>query len=796
MEKKSFNTRWTFYKENDEKNAKKVTLPHDAMIYEDRAKDSPAGAACGYFKGGKYYYEKTFTAPEEWKNKTVILEFEGVYQKAAVTLNGTELYRNVYGYSNFFVQMDPALNFGEENTLMVEADNSNCPNSRWYSGSGIYRNVKLYVGEKEHIVPDSVYVNANEEGHAYIQGEVTDGDQIRFTISCKDQAPCEATTQVKDGKFSAEMIVENAKLWDDEHPNLYELKITLFKDQKEVDVQTQQFGFRTIRWSSENGLTINGRKVLLRGSCIHHDNGILGAAAYDEAEIRKIRLHKDAGFNAIRSSHNPCSKTMLEACDKYGIYVMDEFADHWLIHKNPYDYADTDFKNNWEKDLGAMIRKDYSHPSVIMYSIGNEISELGIKAGADMAVKMKQYVKDIDPTRAVTAGINLMLATMAAKGKGMYGNEDSKKNTGNQSMDNVPTSAFFNMLMNHMGDIMDKMASKKGADKVTELIDGALDINGYNYATSRYISEGKKYPGCVIVGSETLPRSIYRNWKLVESLPYLVGDFVWTGWDYLGESGLGTVQYKSEKNNGRLIISGGAGLIDICGKMRPEMEWSRMLWHMTDTPEISVEPMTHAGDSGSVSMWRDTDGVASWNWPGCEGRKNKVRVYATGDYVELIVNDKSYGKKKTKEYKAEFKKVTYNPGKIIARSYSSDGTLLGEKTLMTDDGATRFKVRQSKDKLVGNGEDLLYIDIDLVGNEGRTKSSCDQTITIEATGAGELIALGSARPAPIESFTGNSHTTYLGKAQAVIRSKEEQGNVKILIKANGIPDEEITIPIV
>ena len=794
MEKKSFNKGWNFYKENDRDNIKKVTLPHDAMLFEERSKESPAGSACGYFIGGKYYYEKTFNVPDEWRNKSVMLEFEGVYQKATVLLNGTEIYRNVYGYSNFFVALND-LEYGFENTVVVIADNSKCPNSRWYSGSGIYRNVKLYVGEKAHIVPDSVFINATDDGRATIKGEATGGDQVRLSISYEGAKVASKDAEVKDGKFVADLKVENARLWDDEVPNLYELTITLLQNEKETDVEIHAFGFRTIRWDANRGLTINGRTVLLRGSCIHHDNGILGAAAYDEAEIRKVRLHKEAGFNAIRSSHNPCSKTMLEACDKYGIYVMDEFADHWLIHKNPNDYADEDFKINWKKDLGAMLRKDYSHPSVIMYSIGNEISELGISAGADMAREMKSFVKEIDPTRAVTAGINLMLATMAAKGKGMYGNEDSKKNTGNQSMDDVPTSAFFNMLMNHMGDIMDKMASKKDADKVTELVDGAFDINGYNYATSRYASEGKKYPGRVIVGSETLPRSIYKNWKLVESLPYLVGDFVWTGWDYLGESGLGTVQYKSEKNNNRLIISGGAGLIDICGKIRPELQWSRMLWHMTDTPEISVEPMTHAGDKGSVSMWRDTDGVASWSWPGCEGRKNKVRVYATGDYVELFVNDRSYGKKKTKEYKAEFKKVIYEPGKIVARSYTSDGKLIGEKSLSTESGNTRFKITSSKTELSGNGEDMCYVDIDLVGDAGTTKSSVDVPVTIEVDGAADMIAFGSARPAPIESFTGNVHTTYLGKAQAVIRAKEDKGEAKIVLKAAGIPDAELVISV-
>ena len=782
MKAQSFNLGWSFFKEGHENNKKTVTLPHDAMLYENRSKDNPSGAACAYFAGGKYIYEKTIAADEGWSDKSVILEFEGVYQKAVVYVNENKVCSNIYGYSNFFVPINDEIILGKENTIKVVADNSNVPNSRWYSGSGIYRNVKLYVGNKKHIVPDSVFVKAEADGRTLIKGEVTGGEAVKLCISKDGTLVADTLSQVTDGKFEAEIQVDDPSLWDEDTPTLYDLSIELFEAEQSLDETSLKFGFRTISWDSANGLTVNGKKVLLRGSCIHHDNGILGAAAIDEAEDRKIRIHKEAGFNAIRSAHNPCSKAILNACDKYGVYVMDEFADHWLIHKNPYDYANEEFKANWEKDLLAMIRKDFSHPSVIMYSIGNEISELGLDSGVNMAKELAEYVKKIDPTRCVTAGINLMLATMAAKGKGLYGKEDGN-NSGNQSMDNMPTSSFFNMLMNHMGDIMDKMASGKDADKVTAHLEGILDINGYNYATSRYISEGKKYPGRVIVGSETLPRSIYKNWKLCEKLPYLIGDFVWTGWDYLGESGIGTVKYKSEMDAGDLIISGGPGLIDICGKMRPEMQWNRMIWHMTDIPEISVEPMSRAGEKNSISMWRDNDGVASWTWPGCEGKRNKVRVYATGAYVELLVNGKSYGRKKTKEYKADFKNIMYVPGTITAKSYDTENRLIGEKELLTDEGETRIMLTPSKTKLVANGEDICFVDIDLVGDKNITKSSCDKMLRIKVDGEGELIAFGSARPAPKESFIGNTHSTYLGKAQAVIRSGQQPSKITISVSS-------------
>lgn len=792
MKKSSFNLDWLFYKENDT-NKTHITLPHDAMILERRSKESKAGPACAYFEGGKYYYEKIFTAPEDWKNKSVILEFEGVYQKATVICNEKIIGTNAYGYSNFFITLDDAIICGAENKLTVIADNSNCPNSRWYSGSGIYRNVKLYIGEKEHIVPDSLHIVADSDGHGTISIKTTGGSRAVATIYDIDKEILSMQLDITDGYGEVDFEVTNPTLWDENNPHLYCCRVELINEDTVIDSDSANFGFRTIEWNTKQGLLINGKETLLKGCCIHHDNGILGARGNDDAEYRKIKMLKEAGFNAVRMSHNPSSKAMLEACDEYGMYVMDEFADQWLVHKNPYDYADQDFKENWSNDLMAMINKDYNHPSVIMYSIGNEISELGIKEGIDVARELKDYCKKLDSSRAVTAGINLMLATMTAKGKGMYGNADESKNAGNQSMDSAPTSAFFNMLMNRMGTMMDNMASKKDADAATERLEGIFDINGYNYATSRYAKEGQKYPDRVIVGSETLPKFIYRNWKLTEELPYLIGDFVWTGWDYLGESGIGTVRYKKESKLGNLIISGGPGLIDICGKRRPEMEWNRMIWHLTETPSISVEPMTHAGDIGSVSMWRDTDGVTSWSWPGCEGAKNKVRVYATGAYVELIVNNKSYGKKKTKEFKAEFKKVKYEPGTITAKSYKADGTLIGESSLITSTGDTQIKLTANRTSLKNNGEDLCFIDIDLAGKDDITKSSVDVPVTVEVSGAGKLLALGSARPSPLETFNGNTHTTFLGKAQAIVMAGTDSGEIKVKVSSQELKTVELTV---
>ena len=543
--------------------------------------------------------------------------------------------------------------------------------------------------------------------------------------------------------------------------------------------------------------------MLLRGACIHHDNGILGGCSFQTSEERKVRILKEAGFNAIRSSHNPASKDLLEACDRLGMYMMDEFLDHWLVHKNPYDYADADFRKYWEQDLRAMVLKNYNHPCVIMSSIGNEISELALPEGQDYCKKMAEFVRSLDPSRPVTLGVNFMLCSMTAKGGGIYGDKKDRKGNkkenqnGSQSMDNVPTSTFFNMLMNMAGGMIEKMAAKPAADAATEMAFSYLDIGGYNYAASRYEKDKTLHPDRVIVGSETLPKNLYKNWQKVKRFSHMVGDFMWTGWDYLGEAGIGTVRYKSFKKPGNdmPIISGGCGVIDICGKIRPEVQWNKLIWGLTDIPGIGVEPVTHSGDFGSVSMWRDTDAVESWSWHGFEGKKTKVIVYSNGAMAELLVNGKSYGKKLVKEYRAVFKNVRYEPGTITAVSLDTHGKEISQSSLKTAIGKTVLAVTAEKTELKADGQDLCYLNIDLVGEDGITKSSEDIPVTVEVSGAGFLQAFGSAKPNMGEDFHSKTHTTYYGKAQAIIRAGTEAGEIYVKVTADKMRTKEVGIEV-
>ena len=788
MKKLDFNQNWTLIKVGASE-TKVVDLPHDAMLFEPRSRDAATAGAGGYFHAGKYTYQKVFLAPNEWAGQTVILECEGVYQNATVSLNGKDIQFHAYGYTGFLMELSDQLLFGSENTLTICADNSQAPNSRWYSGSGVYREVQLYIGPKVCIAPEGLKITPLDSTRIRVDAELLGGD-CGMSVQIFDGNTVVATAE----QNHAVIAIPNAKLWSAESPVLYTCRVTL----ENGDCATEKFGIRTVSWDSQ-GFKVNGAVTLLRGGCVHHDNGILGACAFRDAEWRKVRILKEAGFNAIRSAHNPTSKALLDACDYYGMYVMDETFDMWLIHKNPYDYAGDAFRRDWQKDTASMVNKDYNHPSVIMYSIGNEISELGLSEGQELAKEMAAYVRALDGTRCITCGINLMLASAASKGKGVYGTDKNgkEKSTGTTAMDSLPTSTVFNALMNRMGGIIDKMAASKDADQVADAMAPILDVSGYNYATSRYQKESATHSDRVFVGSETLPKSLYKNWQLVEKLPNLVGDFMWTSWDYLGESGIGTVRYtkKGKDVEPGLIVSGGPGIIDICGNPRPEVEWGKIIWHLTDRIAIGVNPVSHADHFRATSMWRDTDAVASWSWEGFEGKKTDVVVYADAATVTLLVNGHEVGKKKVKQMKAIFKRVIYTPGILEAIAYDEAGKELARTSLSSAEGLTEIRCLCEKEVLQADGQSLCFLNIALTDAKGITKSSVDQKLTVTVEGAGSLAAFGSARPNMAESFVESTHTTYYGKALAVIRAGYTPGDITVTIQGDGLAPKTLHISV-
>ena len=757
MKKISFNDKWTC-------NGKPVTLPHDAQISEKRGEDISNGGH-GYFPGGIYTYEKNFAAPDEWKGKTVIAEFEGVYKNATVSLNGKDLCFHPYGYTGFFAELE-GLNFDEDNTLTVVADNSQLPNSRWYSGSGIYRPVWLYICEKEGLRPESVKISTVSIDPAVVKVE--------------SPIPVKAEISGATGEGdSFELTIPNAKLWSDETPYLYTARVSAGAG----DTLEIPFGIRQITWSNR-GLFINGKETLLRGGCVHHDSGILGAATYAESEERRVRILKENGFNAIRSSHNPASKAMLDACDKYGMYVMDETFDMWYNRKNPHDYG-ADFEEWWEKDTAAMVSKDFNHPSVIMYSIGNEVGEPAEAKGLEYGRKMVDLCHKMDASRPVTCGANLMIMSQYAKGSGIYKDGEQKTSGGKKKKEGGNASLAFNIIASVVGPGMNKAGNSKKVDKLTTPFLDSLDIAGYNYGSGRYPLEAKAHPNRVIFGSETFPQDIWKNWQMVRKYPYLVGDFMWTSWDYLGEAGLGAWSYTGGMPFNRPYpwILGGAGVIDILGIPDGSCKYASTVWGLEGNPVIAVRPANHPGVRPSRSVWRGTNAIMSWSWAGCDGNKTTVEVYSDQDKVELLINGKSAGRKKVKECKAFFK-IRYSAGTVTAVAYDASGRETGRSELRSADDQFRIAVRPEKTE-VSSGE-IVYIPVNIEDSNGVVESNADRRITVEVQG-GELLAYGSANPCTEEQYHTGSFTTYYGRSLAVVRAGDS-GTMKVTATDGSMED--------
>lgn len=759
MKKISFNQNWTC-------NGTPVTLPHDAQILEKR-NPAVSDGGHGYFPGGIYTYEKTFTAPAEWEGKKVLVEFEGVYKNSTVSLNGNVVGGHKYGYTAFTVELT-GLNYGAENTLTVVADNSKLPNSRWYTGSGIYRPVWLHVGDAEHIAYqgvkittlsiDPAVIRVETEATADVSVEILDGDTV---IAAGSGADCEIT-------------VPGAKLWSDETPNLYTARVTCGGD-----VVEEKFGIRKIEWSNK-GLFINGKETLLRGGCVHHDSGILGAATYDESEWRRVRILKEAGFNAIRAAHNPCSRAMLEACDHYGMYVMDETFDMWYNRKTKNDYG-LDFEENWADDTAAMVNRDYNHPSVILYSIGNEVAEPCEAKGIEYGKKQIDLIHSLDATRPVTCGLNLMIISRAAKGQGIYQDVDKNQEEikkANKSSDANPQNAslMFNIMVSFVGTGMNKGGNSPKVDALATPIIDALDIAGYNYGSGRYPLEEKQHPERIIFGSETFPQDIYKNWEMVKKYPYVLGDFMWTSWDYLGEAGIGAWSYTGGMPFNRPYpwVLAGAGVIDICGVPDGSCRYASTVWGLEKAPRIAVKPVNHPGVRVSRSVWRGTNAIESWAWSGCEGNKAEVEVYSDAHAVELLVNGKSLGKKKIKECKAIFK-TRYASGKIEAVAYDAGGRELLRSELNSATG--KLSICAQPEKASAAIGEIVYVPVTLQGENGVVEANADKKLTVTVEG-GELLGFGSANPCTEEQYHTGSFTTYYGRALAIVRV---QGNTTITV---------------
>ena len=788
----SFNTGWTCRHLDGSDAPKAVSIPHDAMLEEPRHALAPSGKNGCWFEGRDYLYEKTFTVPADWADKTLLLEFEGVYRNAEVALDGETLAFRPYGYTNFYVDLTGRHTPGEHK-LAVIARNAEQPNSRWYTGAGIYRPVTLWMADKAHIAVNGVKIRTTSIAPAEI------------AVSVKTTAPGEVFVDILDGKklvtsvkqqsdgdTTCYIAIPGAKLWNVDTPNLYTCRVRFGTDE-----HVCQFGVRTLTWGRE-GMLLNGERVIIQGACVHHDHGVLGAKCFPEAEERRVRLLKETGYNALRSAHNPCSKALLDACDRLGMLVMDEYIDHWYIHKNEHDYVQY-FADWWQQDLTDMVEKDYNHPCVILYSTGNEVSETAQKKGIALTHQLTDFLHQLDDTRPVTCGVNIFFNFLSSIGFGVYSDKKAKKEAeaaekakakSQSAKKKAVGSQFFNDMAGFLGDeFMKRGATLHGCDVKTRDAFAAMDIAGYNYGIYRYQHDLKKYPDRLILGSETFCNDAYRFRELVKKEPRLVGDFVWAGMDYMGEVGVGSWEYSeyAPQFEGLGWMLAGSGRIDLTGKPLGEALYTRVALEKEAGPYIAVRPVNHEGEKHSPSAWKMTNAMDSWSWRGCEGRKAHVEVYARAAKIELLLNGKPVGTKTLKNTcLAEFR-IPYANGELTAVSYDSAGREIGRKTLATAGAETILHLAAEEAPEMGK---LCWVRLRYTDEKGVVKPMERGEIRVNVEG-GKLLGLGSACPFYPESYLDPVTDTYYGEALAVILP---EGDVNLTAE-DGVRRAEIRLPL-
>jgi beta-galactosidase len=775
-----------------------VTLPHDALIGLPRSADSVQGSHAGYSPDGTFEYSKTFEVPEDYRGKRVSLEFQGVYRDAMVFVNGDFAGQRPFGYSTFTIRLDPFLKYGQENTIRVDARVHQ--DSRWYSGAGIYRDTFLTVTELVHLASNGVRISTPDitAGRAVVDVATTveNGGLSTATVTVGTElydgdgavvAVGSAPVTLKAGSTAVvrqRLYVTEPLLWGLERPHLYSARTELRDELEVLQADSTTFGIRSLQLDPFNGLQINGETVKLRGACIHHDNGILGAATIARADERRVQLLKEAGFNSIRSAHNPVSQAMLDACDKHGMLVMDETFDVWTEGKSAFDYS-LSFPEWWERDVEAMVAKDFNHPSVVLYSIGNEIPETGSGLGSGWGRQIAEKIRSLDSTRYTTNGINGFVSVIADAAAMM-----KEAGAGNDSQG-------VNAMMSGAGEAMGRISASPLVSERTAESHAAVDVAGINYGDGRYVMDRELFPNRIIVGTETFPDRIDVLWKLVEENPHVIGDYTWTGWDYLGEAGIGRVQY-TDGTDGKPALGAPypwllawCGDIDITGYRRPASYYRETVFGLRHEPYIAVQrPQNYAREHG-MGPWTWTDCISSWSWDVAEGSPVRVEVYSDADEVELLLNGSAVGRAPAgaaHRFRAHFE-LTYEPGEPVAVSYVN-GAEEARTTLRTATGAIHLTAGADRTELVADHSDLSYLAIEFRDASGSLATNVEHSVTVTVEGVGVLQGLGSARPDTEELYTSKSHTSFDGRVLAVVRPTA-QGEITVHVSADGF--EPVTV---
>lgn len=849
-----------------------INVPLDSMVAEEVSEKAPGSNAYGYYATATKSYTKQLEILEEWKKDDIWIHFDGVMGQAIPELNGYQYGVHHYGYTPFYVNITDRVNFNGKNRFSITVNPGQEPSSRWYPGQGLYRSVVLVHAPKIHIASMGIYSHTDrieQEGdttYAYLTHEVkitnrlTEDHIVRVSVSLIDEATGEticsrnsavAVNALSESTARIPMTVKNPKLWDAENPNLYKVEVRskdlgLYKthlmketaDANLSDVDSTLFGIRMITADSTHGLRINGNVVKLKGGCQHHDNGMIGTASYYDAEYRRIRMLKDAGYNAIRTSHNPPSTALLEACDRLGMYVFDEAFDMWNMSKTAGDYS-LYFKDHWKEDLTAFITRDRNHPSVIIWSTGNEIMERGgLTDGYQLAAELADFTRALDPSRPVSnaicsywSGLDDELGEAGMRAFASLGQDASK--------DDSPVASIQNADITSGGVIWEELS---------EPFAEHLDIVGYNYGEDMYENDTVEFPDRVILGTESDPNQIDKIWKLVKKLPAVIGDFTWTSWDYIGEAGIGQSLYVEPGDPrikmGPFAVSSHASQFpwrtandadfDLTGYKMPQGVYRSIVWGSDETGIFSYDPAVH-DKIEIVGNWGWPYIYDNWSWNGQEGKPVTLVVYSAAEEVEVIVNGKTLGRKpagEEKRFSATFE-TTYQPGEVTAISYNNGqevsraslhtagrpvgirlvadtiGTKVcagmngagnpAEEMLSAEGNITEENVSEEVSStlpaLSADGHTLAFIRVEVIDDAGNIVPSATVDLTAIAEGAGELLGFGSAAPVTSENYTTGKFATYHGRAQAILRSDTKPGDLTLKVDAGALGTAELMISV-
>lgn len=796
----SFDADWLFKKDSlikaespayDDTGWRKLSVPHDWSIEDlpGQIADSIAGPFSkraisgrdgGFLVGGTAWYRKHFTLDKASAGKQIAITFDGVYMNADVWINGHHMGNHPNGYTSFQYELTPyLLPAGRTNVISVQVKNEGV-NSRWYSGSGIYRHVWLTTVDPLHIDQWGTYITTPSvtEKAATVLVETTlqsPAGKSTFTVRTQLYTPSGqlagtatqfvAASQSQITPIRQTISVADPLLWSLEKPQLYRATVQILQNDKVTDQTTTPFGIRTIHVDAKTGFSLNGKPMKLKGGCIHHDNGPLGAAAIDRAETRKIELLKQNGYNAIRLSHNPPSPRLLDACDRLGMLVIDEAFDMWVRPKTPQDYHQY-FNEWWQRDLESMLLRDRNHPSIIMWSIGNEIAESADSTGYAISKRLSETVRRLDATRPVTMAIPLFITYF---------------NKGKKWEDTYPSFAN-------------------------------VDVAGYNYADSKYEGDHEKFPDRVMYASEYFPPKGLENWLKVETLPYVIGTFSWTAMDYLGEAGLGSPRLvkqvaKTGKESGFLggsgsdmflkpswpIVNAYTGELDLIGHKKVNSYYLDVIWKRSAVEMLVHKPIPE-GYAEANFFYNFPDQLKSWSFPNAEGKTMQVFVYSRAQKVTLELNGKVIGEQtlQPKSITALFE-VPYQPGTLVARSYS-DGKETGSDTLRTVGKPVGIRLTADRNTINASRNDLAYVSADVVDAAGNVVPYVDDLlIGYQIAGKGQIAGVANGNPADVSSFQRPQKKVFHGRGLVIVQPNGSAGAVTLTASANGLKSGSVKL---